>query len=139
VTELRGQHFSSMLPLEPVILAADPARLTQVFINLLHNAAKYTDSGGHIELTAERAADVAIVRVRDSGIGIAAEELPGIFDMFSRAVPKSARDAGGLGIGLALARELIELHCGSISAHSEGVGRGSEFVVRLPLGEPQAV
>jgi signal transduction histidine kinase len=136
--ELRRQHFTSTLPAESVVLTADAARLTQVFINLLHNAVKYTDSGGYIELIAERTGVLATVRVRDSGIGIAADALAGIFEMFTRAVPQSARDAGGLGIGLALARELIELHGGSISAYSEGVGRGSEFVVRLPTDERQA-
>ena len=135
--ELRGQRFTSALPgspaENPMIVDADPARLAQVFTNLLHNAAKYTDGGGHIEVSAQHVKDAAVISVRDSGIGIAPEALSGIFELFVRAGPESARDAGGLGIGLALARQLLELHGGAISAHSEGLGRGSEFIVRLPL------
>ena len=127
--KLRDQHLTTTLREEPVMVNADATRLSQVFTNLLHNAAKYTDKGGQIALSSECSEDTATVRVKDSGIGIAAEALPVIFELFARA----GHDAGGLGIGLSLARQLIELHSGSIAAHSEGPGRGSEFVVRLPL------
>jgi PAS domain S-box-containing protein len=121
------------LPPEALYLDADPIRLAQVFANLLNNAAKYTERGGHIWLTAERHDGDVIVSVRDTGIGIAANHLPRLFEMFSQAAPALERSQGGLGIGLALVRGLVELHGGSITAQSAGSGRGSEFTVRLPL------
>jgi PAS domain S-box-containing protein len=136
---VRGHEFTVSLPSEPVWLQADPVRLAQVFSNLLNNACKYTPGGGRIRLSAEREGGSVVVRVRDSGIGIAAQHLPHVFDMFSQAVPALERSQGGLGIGLALAQALVRLHGGSIEAKSEGSGRGSEFAVTLPdLGEAPA-
>ena len=130
---LGGHEFTVTLPPQPVWLHADPVRLAQVLGNLLHNACKYTPPGGQIRLTAELAGEHALVTVRDSGIGIAAEHLPQLFEMFSQATPALERAQGGLGIGLALARALVEMHGGSIAAHSDGAACGSEFVVTLPV------
>jgi PAS domain S-box-containing protein len=131
--EASGHRLTVVLPPEPLLLDADPTRLAQVFGNLLTNAAKYTDRGGRIGLTAERKGHEVVVAVRDTGIGIAAEHLPRLFEMFSQVAPALERSQGGLGIGLSLARGLVELHGGGIEARSEGLGKGSEFVVRLPL------
>ncbi|HEY3486654.1 MAG TPA: ATP-binding protein, partial [Gammaproteobacteria bacterium] len=120
------------LPKEPLTLEADPMRLAQVFSNLLNNAAKYTDEGGRIWLTARQEKNWVIVSVRDTGVGIAPDMQPYIFDMFTQ-VNRNGRSQGGLGIGLTLARSMVEMHGGSIEARSEGAGRGSEFIVRLPL------
>src|SRR5207237_6298420 len=114
-------------------LQGDPERLVQVIANLLNNAAKYTGKGGQIRLTARRSGDEVVISVRDTGIGIAPEVLPRIFDLFVQADRSLARSQGGLGIGLTLVRRLVELHGGAVSASSPGVGQGSEFVVRLPL------
>jgi PAS domain S-box-containing protein len=133
VIEAAGHELTLTLPPEPIYLEADPVRLAQVFANLLNNAAKYTDEGGRIRLTAERQGRDVIVSVRDSGIGIAAEVLPRIFEIFSQAKLASERSQDGLGIGLSLVKGLVELHGGSIEARSAGPGRGSEFVVRLPV------
>jgi PAS domain S-box-containing protein len=131
--ETSGHELTITLPPEEVLLDADPTRLAQIFSNLLNNAAKYTEKGGHIWLTAElRDGDIS-VSVRDTGIGIAAEHLPHIFEMFSQVTPALERSQGGLGIGLALVRGLVELHGGTIEAHSSGPGMGSEFNVRLPI------
>jgi CheY-like chemotaxis protein/two-component sensor histidine kinase len=116
---------------EQVWLDADPARLSQVLTNLLDNSAKFTPLGGEITLQASRLADQAVIRVRDSGIGIPADALPYIFDMFHQ-VERPARSDGGLGIGLALAKRLVEMHQGTIEAFSDGEGKGAEFVLRLP-------
>ena len=129
---VRGHEFTVSLPREPVWLDADPVRLAQVFSNLLNNACKYTPGGGHIRLTAERAGGEIVVRVRDTGIGIDAEHLPGVFDMFSQAAPALERAQGGLGIGLSLALALARMHGGRIEARSEGRGKGAEFIVTLP-------
>jgi PAS domain S-box-containing protein len=133
VIEAAGHELTLTLPPEPIHLEADPVRLAQVFANLLNNAAKYTDEGGRIRLTAERQGSDVIVSVRDSGMGIAAEVLPRIFEIFSQAKLASERSQDGLGIGLSLVKGLVELHGGSIEARSDGPGRGSEFVVRLPV------
>ncbi|HEY2037009.1 MAG TPA: ATP-binding protein, partial [Steroidobacteraceae bacterium] len=125
------------LPEEPIRLVSDPVRLAQVLANLLINAAKYTDSGGRIELEATRDGGVLVVAVRDNGIGISAEMMPRVFTLFAQASPALERSEGGLGIGLALVRGLVELHGGSVSAHSAGIGKGSEFVVRLPIGQDE--
>ncbi len=117
---------------EPMVVAGDPERLTQIFANLLSNAAKYTPVGGEIRLSLERQGEEAVVNVRDSGVGIAREALERVFDMFAQIVPHDARE-GGLGIGLALVRQLVDLHGGGVSAHSEGPGLGTTFTVRLPL------
>jgi CheY-like chemotaxis protein len=123
------------LPPEPIYLGADPIRLSQIISNLLNNAAKYTEKGGHIWLTAEQQGGKVVISVRDTGMGIAAEHLPHIFEMFSQAVPALERSQGGPGVGLALARGLVELHGGTIEARSTGMGKGSEFIVRLPTAE----
>jgi PAS domain S-box-containing protein len=133
VIEAASHELTLTLPPEPIHLEADPVRLAQVFANLLNNAAKYTDEGGRIRLTAERQGSHAIVSVRDSGIGIAAEVLPNIFEIFSQAKLASVRSQDGLGIGLSLVKGLVGLHGGSVEARSDGPGRGSEFVVRLPV------
>ena len=121
------------LPGRPIPLNADPVRLAQVLSNLLNNAAKYTPAGGRITLSAAREGDRAVVSIRDTGIGIAAEMLPHLFKMFSQAAPALERSQGGLGIGLSLVRGLVEMHGGTVEARSEGVDQGSEFVVRLPI------
>ncbi len=121
------------LPPEPTYLNADPVRLAQVFSNLLNNACKYTEPGGHIWLTAERQGSDVTVSVKDAGVGIPPEMLPRVFEMFTQIDRSSERSQGGLGIGLALVRRLVEMHDGRIEAFSDGAGRGSEFVVRLPL------
>ena len=118
---------------DPIWVDADATRLEQVIVNLLTNAAKFTPAGGRIELTARREDGQAVVRVKDTGIGMSAEVLPHIFGLFVQADRSLERTKGGLGIGLALVRQLVTLHGGSISAHSGGPGQGSEFVVRLPL------
>ena len=118
---------------EGIVLDADPVRLSQVFANLLSNAAKYMDAGGTITVTARPERDDVVVSVRDAGIGIAPESLPGIFEMFSQVQMALERSQGGVGIGLSLAKALVELHGGSIAARSAGLGEGSEFVVRLPV------
>ncbi|HZM33904.1 MAG TPA: ATP-binding protein [Burkholderiales bacterium] len=121
------------LPAEPLVVDADATRLAQVFSNLLNNAANYTDAGGSIELAARREGGTAVVSVADDGIGIEARALPGVFDLFKQGSERGGRGQAGLGIGLTLARSLVELHGGSIAAASEGPGRGSVFTVRLPL------
>ncbi len=133
--EASGHQFTAVLPSTPVPLVADVARLAQVFSNLLNNAAKYTERGGHIRLTAERRGAEVVVTVRDSGVGIPADMLPRVFEMFTQVDRTLERAQGGLGIGLTLVRRLVEMHGGSVEAHSEGHGKGSEFVVRLPVGE----
>jgi len=121
------------LPEEPVLIEADPVRLAQIFSNLLNNAVKYTDPGGSIEVAMRSAVDEAVVSVADTGIGIPRDVLPHVFDLFAQVNRAPDRDSGGLGIGLSLVRGLVELHGGAVEAHSEGEGRGSRFVVRLPL------
>jgi signal transduction histidine kinase len=111
---------------------ADPVRLEQVLINLLANAAKFTDPGGDIRLTARAEAGQVVLRVRDNGRGIAPELLPRVFDPFWQGPGRGEKGARGLGLGLALVKSLVELHGGSISARSEGPGTGAEFIVRLP-------
>lgn len=133
LTEERRQHVDLAVPATPVYVEADPVRLTQVFNNILNNASKYTDHGGRISCIAECQDAEVVVRIRDSGIGIASGELDNVFEMFTQIDHGPAWARGGLGIGLTLAKRLVELHGGSISAHSAGHGEGSEFVVRLPL------
>lgn len=130
--ERKGQHLTVTWPDEPIYLNVDPLRLGQVLANLLNNASKYSHEGGHLELTFERAMDNAIIRVRDDGIGIAPDKVLSIFEMFMQADTVPERAAGGLGIGLTLVKTLVELHGGTIEAHSDGIGHGSEFVVCLP-------
>jgi len=131
--ERAGHQLAVALPEEPLVLLADRVRLTQVFANLLNNAAKYTDAGGRIWVEVWREDGLALVSVRDTGIGIPAESLPRVFDMFAQAHRAIGRGQGGLGIGLTMVRSLIEMHHGTVEAHSGGSGTGSEFLVRLPL------
>lgn len=128
-----GHDLVVDLPADTVVLDADPVRLAQVFANLLNNAAKYTDHGGHIRLAAERVGDEVVIAVSDDGIGIPADMMPRLFDIFTQAGPALERAQGGLGIGLALVRGLVVLHGGTVEARSDGPGLGSTFVVRLPL------
>ena len=128
----RKHELTVSLPPQPIWLHADAARLEQVVVNLLTNAAKYTDEGGHIWLTVQQEGDEAVLRVRDTGVGIAPELLPRIFDLFTQAERSLDRSQGGLGIGLALVQRLVEMHGGTVEA-SSALGQGSEFVVRLPV------
>jgi PAS domain S-box-containing protein len=128
-----GQALTWDSPPEPIYLDADPVRLEQVFLNLLDNACKYTGRGGRIGLTAKRDGTDVVVIVSDTGIGIAREHLPRLFEMFVQIGAESQPSRGGLGIGLALARGLVEMHGGRIEARSEGSGKGAEFLVRLPI------
>jgi signal transduction histidine kinase len=127
------------VPDRPRSLWADPVRLAQVFSNLLNNAAKYTEPGGSVTLSAEQDGAQVVVRVRDTGVGIPPEVLPRVFDLFTQVDRTLNRSQGGLGIGLALVRRLVELHDGSVEARSDGTGTGAEFAVRLPLGEPETL
>jgi PAS domain S-box-containing protein len=129
---LRGHEFTLSLPAQPVWLDADPVRLAQVLSNLLNNACKYTPGGGQIRLSAARVGAKVALKVRDNGIGIPREQLPALFNMFSQVAPPPGLAVGGLGIGLALSRTLVEMQEGTIEADSEGPGHGSEFTVTLP-------
>jgi PAS domain S-box-containing protein len=133
IIETEGHLLTVELPPEPLWVNGDLVRLAQVASNLLNNAAKYTERGGQIWLTAQREGGEAVLRVRDTGIGIAPEFLPRLFDMFFQGERRTKESQGGLGIGLPLVRGLVELHGGAIVVHSGGPGKGSEFVVRLPL------
>ncbi len=136
VIDARGHELTVSVEAEPVLLEADPVRLAQVVSNLLTNAAKYTERGGKIWLTARREGDEVVIRVRDTGIGIAPDMLPQVFGMFVQAKSASSLAQGGLGIGLTLVKTLAEMHGGRVEAHSGGPGRGSEFVVRLRPARP---
>ncbi len=131
----RRHAFTADIPQEPVFIDGDAVRMAQIFANLLTNAAKYTDPGGQITLRARVEKDMMAVEVEDNGIGIAADVLPRIFDVFAQADTSLERAQGGLGIGLSLARRLTELHGGRLTAHSDGPGRGSVFRVSLPLAK----
>jgi CheY-like chemotaxis protein/two-component sensor histidine kinase len=133
--ESRGHALTLETGSEPIEVSGDQTRLVQVVQNLLNNAAKYTPKGGHIGLKVSREADMARIEVCDDGIGIASEMLPRIFELFIQGDGGLARTEGGLGVGLTLARRIVEMHGGSIHATSEGVGRGATFVVRLPALE----
>jgi len=126
-------HLTVALPAEPLTVEADAIRLAQAIGNLLHNAAKYTEPGGRISLIVERDGEAAVVHVRDSGIGIGPEMLPRIFGLFVQADRALNRAQGGMGIGLTLVRTLVQLHGGSVVAQSDGPGKGSEFIIRLPI------
>ena len=129
----RRHELTVYVPAEPIWLHADPTRLEQVVVNLLNNAAKYTDEGGRIWLEARREGHEMVLSVRDTGVGIDLEQFPDIFDLFTQADRSLDRSQGGLGIGLSLVQRLVEMHGGTVEVHSEGLGRGSEFTVRLPL------
>jgi signal transduction histidine kinase/CheY-like chemotaxis protein len=137
--DARSHVESVSLPETPLWFEADPTRITQVVGNLLDNAAKYTPRGGQISVTGYREHGDVVLRVRDTGMGIAPEMLPRVFDLFAQSDRPLADAARGLGVGLALARTLTELHGGTITVESEGPGRGSQFVVRLPVGAPIAL
>jgi len=131
--EQRCQTLRVVLPAESLTVDADQMRLSQVFANLINNAAKFSSAGGCVEVIVEARGDVVDVRVRDHGIGIEAAELQGIFDLFRRVRPSYVHDQGGLGIGLTLVKRLVEMHGGTVGASSAGPGLGSEFTVQLPL------
>jgi two-component system, chemotaxis family, CheB/CheR fusion protein len=133
LVESKNQNLTVTLPPQPVYLNADPARLAQVLGNLLSNASKFTREGGRISMTVEVDGDHAIIRVRDSGIGIAPSQLPHIFDLFMQGDSSLERSVSGLGIGLTLVKTLVELHQGTVVANSTGLGQGSEIVVSLPI------
>ena len=127
-----NHELTVTLPQRPVYIDADPARLAQVVGNLLNNACKFTDSGGHVWLTVEQAGAQVIIRVEDNGIGIAPDQLSHLFDMFTQVDTSVERSRDGLGIGLTLVKTLVEMHGGTVEARSAGLGRGSEFIIRLP-------
>ncbi|HEX2223414.1 MAG TPA: ATP-binding protein [Thermoanaerobaculia bacterium] len=134
--DARGHQLTVALPETPLHIDADAARLAQVLSNLLNNAAKYTRAAGRIDLAAEGDDGEVCLRVRDTGIGIAPEVLPRVFDLFVQAESSTDRTEGGLGVGLTLARQLVEMHGGTIEARSAGLGMGTEIVVRLPALPP---
>ena len=135
----RSRHSLSVtIASPPAFVDADPVRLTQVAANLLNNAAKFTPAGGHLRISVEAKDGEALLRVRDDGIGIAADMLGGIFDLYAQARPSDPEQPAGMGIGLALARSLVELHGGRLDAYSAGPDRGSEFVMHLPLAQAPA-
>jgi len=131
-----GHQFTMTLPSRPIVVFADRTRLAQVIANLLNNSAKYTERGGHIGLTVERQGSDVVVTVKDTGVGIAPDMLPHVFDMFTQIDRSLERAQGGLGIGLSLVRNLVEMHGGMVEAHSDGPGMGSAFSVRLPVVLP---
>jgi signal transduction histidine kinase len=134
--EAKQHTLTVKIPMHGLSVDGDLLRLTQVVANLLTNAAKYTPTGGTIEVTGERRGTRAVLRVRDSGIGITAEMLPRVFELFAQEQQPSDRAPGGLGLGLSIVRSLISLHDGTVIARSEGLGRGSEFEIELPVGSP---
>jgi PAS domain S-box-containing protein len=130
--EVKGHQLDLSLPRESLLVDVDPVRMTQVIGNLLTNAAKYTEANGHIWVSASRDANNVVLRVRDDGIGIAPDVLPHVFDLFVQADYSSTKAQGGLGIGLTLARNLVQMHGGTIEARSDGLGKGCQFIVHLP-------
>jgi PAS domain S-box-containing protein len=135
VMDEKGHELRMDLADEPMWLDADPVRISQILVNLLTNAAKYTEAGGRIEVATARDGGEAVIRVKDNGIGFAPEMKPRLFTLFTQLEPVLNRAVGGLGIGLALVREFVERHGGRVEAHSAGRGKGSEFTVRLPCAE----
>jgi signal transduction histidine kinase len=129
------QDLVVLLPARTLVVDGDRTRLAQVFTNLLNNASKYTDAGGRIEVAVTVERDGAVVTIRDNGIGIPADRLDSVFEMFSQVETAIARSRGGLGIGLSLTQRLVQMHGGSVRAHSDGVGHGSKFQVLLPLSD----
>ncbi len=136
--DARKHDFSVSLPTKPIWVQADPARLEQVVVNLLNNAAKYSDTGGLIRMTLNQEGSEAVIRVLDNGVGIAPELLRHVFELFTQVDGSLGRSYGGLGIGLALAHNLVEMHDGRLQAYSAGLGKGCEFTIKLPviLGPP---
>ncbi|HXI92960.1 MAG TPA: PAS domain S-box protein [Blastocatellia bacterium] len=137
--EQRGHELVASLSPEPIWLEADSLRMEQVIVNLLTNAAKYTGEGGRIALIVQQEGEEAVVRVRDSGVGIPPDVLPHIFDLFTQADKSLDRSEGGLGVGLTIVQRIAEIHGGRVEAHSKGLGHGSEFVVRLPITLPPSI
>ncbi|MEP7058889.1 MAG: ATP-binding protein [Caldimonas sp.] len=133
--DARHQQLTLDMPVTPLYVDGDPVRLAQIIGNLLHNAAKYTQEGGAIALSVRRRGDAVVIRVSDNGIGILAEALPHIFELFTQNDRSLSSTEGGLGIGLTVVRSMVELHGGSVDARSGGLGQGSEFVVTLPRME----
>ncbi|HYJ33880.1 MAG TPA: PAS domain S-box protein [Candidatus Binatia bacterium] len=131
--QARNHELAVTMPSDAIYLDGDLGRLAQVFTNLLHNAVKYTENGGRIRLWVEREGSDVLVGVRDTGVGIAPEQLGRVFEMFAQVDESLEHSQGGLGVGLSLSRTLVELHGGHIEAHSDGIGHGSEFIVRLPI------
>jgi len=121
------------MPEDPVAIVGDPVRLTQAFVNLLNNAARYTPTGGRIAVAVEPRATDVYIRIADNGRGVAASDLERIFDLFTQVEPQASGHSGGLGVGLALVRRVVELHAGTVRAKSAGIGQGTEFDVVLPL------
>jgi CheY-like chemotaxis protein/two-component sensor histidine kinase len=138
VLEARGHALEVEIPSRPLAIYGDPMRLTQALGNVLGNAAKYTDNGGRITVRARRRQRDLEISISDNGIGIVPEVLPCIFDLFTQLDQRNGRPQGGLGIGLALVRRLVEMHGGTVTATSDGPGKGSEFIVRLPLSVERA-
>jgi PAS domain S-box-containing protein len=138
VIDALGHQLLVTLPSDPLFVDADPVRLAQVVGNLLTNAAKYTEPNGRIALIAAREGHNAVLRLQDTGIGIDSDMLPRIFELFVQADHAATRSQGGLGIGLTLVKNLVEMHGGSVEAHSDGLGTGSQFVIRLPLSVQQS-
>jgi CheY-like chemotaxis protein/two-component sensor histidine kinase len=131
--EAKNQTLSLQRPAGTLYVDADPVRIAQVVTNLVNNASKYSDEEAHITVSVGREAEEALICVRDNGIGIPPDKLDAIFDSFVQIDPSAERSEGGLGLGLTLVKSLVELHGGSVTAESDGVGRGSDFTVRLPL------
>jgi signal transduction histidine kinase len=136
--EKRRHTLRVSLTASPVYVNVDAARIVQVVGNLLNNAAKYMQEGGRIDLTAAESERMAVIRVRDEGVGISPDMLERIFHRFVQIDSSGHRAQGGLGIGLALVRAIVELHGGTVEARSEGIGKGSEFTVRLPITHPDS-
>jgi signal transduction histidine kinase/ActR/RegA family two-component response regulator len=138
VIDARTHALAVVLPDTPLRLEADPTRLTQMVTNLLDNAAKYTNPGGHIELSAQHEDEHVVIRVRDTGIGVPADMQARIFELFTQGDVPIARPLGGLGLGLSLVRSLAKLHGGTVEVRSDGPGRGSEYTIRLPAGKAES-
>ena len=134
--EAKQLHLHHSLPPVPITIEADPSRLHQVLVNLLNNAIKYTGRGGDIWLTATADQTHCICQVKDNGQGISPDLLPKIFDIFTQADTGQTSRSAGLGIGLAVVKEIVSLHQGTVEVRSEGPGKGSEFIVRIPLRRP---
>jgi CheY-like chemotaxis protein len=133
VIDQAGHHLTLDMPPSAIYVDADTVRLAQVLSNLLNNAAKYTEFGGHIRLLVERQGDEAFVSIKDDGMGIPPHLLPNVFDMFTQVDRNLERSQGGLGIGLSIVKKLVEMHGGSVEARSDGDGMGSEFILRVPV------
>jgi signal transduction histidine kinase len=132
LAESARQRIKVLMPSKPIYVDADPARLVQVFSNIMHNACKYTEPGGSIEVAAALQGEQVVIKFKDTGIGIPSDKLASIFELFTQVDRAMERSQDGLGIGLSLVKRLVEMHGGSVEAFSEGLGHGSEFVVRLP-------